>query len=83
MIKTVLLAVTAACKAYTAYVEHSQWNSVDKIEDEIDKLSRGDLDSDDKLRIKRLLLRKKRHVERIQSLRPTPDPSDSGSDLPV
>jgi uncharacterized protein CbrC (UPF0167 family) len=79
MLKTIVEAFIAACEAYCTHIAHVQWKSVDDIEDEIDSISESGLDAGTKLRIKRLLIRKKRHIERLESLRSGSDPSDQGT----
>ena len=62
-----LLAISAACNAYAAWVQWQREIEIDRIEDEIDKLAAiGDAAS--KLRIERLAQRKKRKREQFGAL---------------
>lgn len=75
MIASLLEAISAACKAYVVYVNLKREERIDDIEDKIDDLSAiGDATS--KLRLRRLLLRKKRYIEQLGSIRPTTDTPD-------
>jgi hypothetical protein len=75
MISTLLVAITRALEAYIVYVQLQRETRIDQIEDEIDRVAAiGDAAS--KLRTRRLLLRKKRLVEQLGSLRSSTDSSD-------
>lgn len=69
-------AITAALKAYTIHMEWKRETYIDKIEDEIDSIAASSHDAASKLRIKRLLVRKQRYVERFGAVRSKPDSSD-------
>ena len=75
MWKAILQAATAALNAYAAHINWKSERYIDEIEDEIDKLS-GNLNAANKLRIKRLLLRKKRYTDQLGSIRPDGGDSD-------
>ena len=75
MWKAILHAATAALNAYAAHINWKSERYIDEIEDEIDKLS-GNLNATNKLRIKRLLLRKKRYTDQLGSIRPDGGDSD-------
>lgn len=64
MIQTFLLAISAAAKAYAAWVDWQRETEIDRIEDEMDRLATiGDAAS--KLRLERLSKRRKRKLEQI------------------
>lgn len=75
IIKTALAAATAAMKAYSAHIQWKRETYIDDIEDEIDSIAATSSDAAGKLRIKRLLARKQRHIEQFGSVR-------SGGDSP-
>ena len=77
MWRALLIAATAALAAYAAHINWKNERYIDDIEDQIDDLSRN-LTAANKLRIKRLLLRKKRYTEQIGSLRPDGSDVDPG-----
>ena len=81
MIKQVLQAIISLADTAGNYVAWKSQKYLDEIEDEIDDISAGDLDLAAKLRIKRLLERKQRLIERFSIIRPASDTSDSGKDL--
>ncbi len=68
MFKALLHAATAALNAYAAHINWKRETHIDEIEDEIDRLS-GDLNAESKLYIRRLLLRKKRYLDIVGSVR--------------
>lgn len=62
-----LLAITAACNAYAAWIKWQQETEIDQIEDEIDKLAAiGNPAA--KLRIERLHIRKKRKCQQLSTI---------------
>ncbi len=64
MFQSFLVALTAACTAYSASVRWRLETEIDRIEDEIDKLAAvGDAAS--KLRIERLAKRRQRKLKQI------------------
>ena len=77
MWKAIIQAATAALNAYAAHINWKRETHIDTIEDEIDNLSRN-LTAANKLRVKRLLLRKKRYTDIIGSLRSDGSDVDPG-----
>ncbi len=75
MITQLLTAVIEACRAYCLYVQLKRETRIDEIEDQIDRAAAiGDATS--KLQTRRLLLRKKRYVEQLGTIRSATDTSD-------
>jgi hypothetical protein len=75
VITQLLTAVIEACRAYCLYVQLKRETRIDEIEDQIDRAAAiGDATS--KLQTRRLLLRKKRYVEQLGTIRSTTDTSD-------
>lgn len=74
--KALLSAITAALNAYAVHVQWKRETHIDSIEDEIDAIAASSNDATGKLRIKRLLVRKKRYLEQLSSVRSTSDSSD-------
>ena len=76
IIKAALAAATAAMKAYSAHIQWKRETYIDDIEDEIDSIAATSSDAAGKLRIKRLLARKQRHIEQFSSVRSDGDSPD-------
>jgi hypothetical protein len=75
VITQLLTAVIEACRAYCLYVQLKRETRIDEIEDQIDRAAAiGDATS--KLQTRRLLLRKKRYVEQLGTIRSATDTSD-------
>jgi hypothetical protein len=75
VITQLLTALIEACRAYCLYVQLKRETSIDEIEDEIDRFAAiGDAAS--KLQTRRLLLRKKRYVEQLGTIRSSTDTSN-------
>jgi hypothetical protein len=67
MFQSFLIALTAACTAYSACVRWQRETEIDRIEDEIDKLAAiGDAAS--KLRMERLAKRRQRKLEQVSAI---------------
>lgn len=75
MITQLLTAIIEACRAYCLYVQLKRETRIDEIEDEIDRVA-SISDAASKLQTRRLLLRKKRYVEQLGTIRPTTDSSN-------
>jgi hypothetical protein len=76
IIKAALSAATAAMEAYSAHIQWKRETYIDDIEDEIDSIAATSSDAAGKLRIKRLLARKQRHIEQFSSVRSDGDSPD-------
>lgn len=68
MFTSALQAIAAACNAYAEWVRWQRETTIDQIENEIDNIASSYDDATAKLRIKRLLQQKQRHVKRLESI---------------